>query len=302
MDTRNSYTGVGGNMGQGNSQTQGSQFRPVPETKDQVQAKTMEAMDKVQEKAGQAVGQVQQQAQSALTQQKEQASEGLNGVAGALRQTGQSLREQGQQEQFAQFADKAADQVERFSTFLRDKDLGEITHEVERFARKEPAIFLGGALALGLLGTRFLRSSSQRAQQMQNRSRALSDRASYSGGYSSGSYGYREGSTQASPYADTGNYERDYGYGDGGVGRDFETGTGLGARSSYETGSGDGSDTDLGTQSGYRAATDTDMEAGYSTSSTDTDKNYETGVIYTQKPYMGASEEQRRKGSLDGEV
>jgi hypothetical protein len=37
--------------------------------------------------------------------------------------------------------------------------------EAEDFARRQPALFLGGAFALGLLGARFLKSSGQQASQ-----------------------------------------------------------------------------------------------------------------------------------------
>jgi hypothetical protein len=70
------------------------------------------------------------------------------------------LRKQGQ-DSVAQYADKAADQVERFSGYLRETDVDEIMEEVRGFARRRPALFLGGAATLGFLGTRFLKSSSQ---------------------------------------------------------------------------------------------------------------------------------------------
>jgi hypothetical protein len=63
----------------------------------------------------------------------------------------------------AEYAEKASDQVERFSGYLRETDVDEIIDEVRGVARRRPALFLGGAAALGFLATRFLKSSSQRA-------------------------------------------------------------------------------------------------------------------------------------------
>ena len=59
------------------------------------------------------------------------------------------------------YADKAADQVERFSTYLRETDVDEIAEEVRGFARRRPGLFLGSAAAIGFFATRFLKSSSE---------------------------------------------------------------------------------------------------------------------------------------------
>jgi hypothetical protein len=78
----------------------------------------------------------------------------------ALRETAQQLMKQGQGS-VGNYADRAADQVERFSTYLRETDVDEIMEEVRGFARRRPALFLGGGAALGFFATRFLKSSSQ---------------------------------------------------------------------------------------------------------------------------------------------
>ena len=57
---------------------------------------------------------------------------------------------------------KAAAQLERFSHFLENTDGEEALRSVEEFARKRPLLFLGGAVALGFGGARFLKSSERR--------------------------------------------------------------------------------------------------------------------------------------------
>jgi hypothetical protein len=69
------------------------------------------------------------------------------------------LREQ-DQDPIGQYADRAAEQVERFSGFLRERDADQLIGEAENLARRQPAVFLGGAFALGVLGARFLKASS----------------------------------------------------------------------------------------------------------------------------------------------
>jgi hypothetical protein len=58
------------------------------------------------------------------------------------------------------YTETAADQVEKVSSFLRDKDMNQLMTEVEDFAHREPALFIAGAFLLGLAGARFLRVPS----------------------------------------------------------------------------------------------------------------------------------------------
>jgi hypothetical protein len=114
--------------------------------------------DQAQQAAGQMVGQAREQVSSRLAGQKDRAAEGLTSVAQALRHTGQQLRDQDEQA-FTGYIDSAASQVERISNYLRNNDLGQLVDDVERFARRQPALFLGGTFVLGLLSARFLKSS-----------------------------------------------------------------------------------------------------------------------------------------------
>ncbi|HEV2742273.1 MAG TPA: hypothetical protein VGV91_03870 [Rubrobacter sp.] len=103
-----------------------------------------------------------EQVKSQLANQKHDAAQRLTPITVALRETAQQLRKQGQAP-VAQYADKTSDQVERFSGYLRETEVDEMVDQARGFARGRPAIFLGGAVALGFLGARFLKSSSQEA-------------------------------------------------------------------------------------------------------------------------------------------
>ena len=133
-------------------------------TTEQVKEKASEAVDQAKRKTGQLVEQATEQAKPRLESQKERAAGSLSTTAQALRQTGQQLREQ-EEGPVAQFAERAAEQVERVAGYLREKDITQLVSEVEDFARRQPALFLGGAFALGLLSARFLKSSGQQARQ-----------------------------------------------------------------------------------------------------------------------------------------
>lgn len=133
--------------------------RDTGQVMDQAQQKASQAADQVQEKAGQVADQARQQATAQLATQKERATGGLGTVADAVRQTGDSLRGQ-DQDAIAGYADQAADQIERLADYLRQRNVGQLIGDAEGFARRQPALFLTGAFALGVLGARFLKSSS----------------------------------------------------------------------------------------------------------------------------------------------
>ncbi|PLS78528.1 MAG: hypothetical protein CYG59_18040 [Chloroflexi bacterium] len=135
---------------------------PLQQAVNQTQEKVGQVVDQAQETMGQAVDQAKQTATSRLTAQKDRATDSLVLVAQALRQTGQELRGQ-DQGMISEYIDTAAQQVERFYRFLHGRDVNDLVGEVERFARRQPSLFLGSTFALGLLGARFLKSSGQSA-------------------------------------------------------------------------------------------------------------------------------------------
>ena len=101
---------------------------------------------------------VRDSATSQLSSQKDRATDGLGSLARAVRQSTQSLRDN-QQDTVAQYVEQAADRIEQFSSRLRDRDLGELMRDADRFARRQPAVFIGAAFVVGVLAARFLKSS-----------------------------------------------------------------------------------------------------------------------------------------------
>jgi hypothetical protein len=104
------------------------------------------------------VARVRERASAGLSTQKDRATEGLGSVAQAVRQSTERLREQ-KHDTAAQYVEQAADQIDRLTNRLRQKDVGELVQDAQRLARRRPALFIGGAFALGLVGARFLKSS-----------------------------------------------------------------------------------------------------------------------------------------------
>jgi len=107
----------------------------------------------------QLAGQAGEKLRTEIDSKKELAAEKAGEVASALRDTREALKDVGP---LPDLADQAADQIERLADYVQSRNLGDLVREVERFARREPAIFLGASFAVGLLGGRFLKSSGHR--------------------------------------------------------------------------------------------------------------------------------------------
>jgi len=139
----------------------------VREVADQTKETAGQVADQTKQAARHVVDQAREQATSKLGAQKDTAAAGLTSVAQALRQTGQHLREQ-DQTGVTSYIDSAADQVEQLSSYLQGRDISQLVDDVERFARRRPVLFIGGAFALGILGARFLKSSRQQVATSNN--------------------------------------------------------------------------------------------------------------------------------------
>ena len=132
----------------------------VGQAAEQAKQQGQQLAQQARQQAGELANRGTEQVKSQLANQKHEASQRMTPVQTALRETGQQLRKQGQGP-VAEYADKAADQVERFSGYLRENDVDQLLDEARGFARRRPALYLGSAVALGFFATRFLKSSSQ---------------------------------------------------------------------------------------------------------------------------------------------
>lgn len=121
----------------------------------------------VVDQAKQTAANVASQAKEGVTQQieqkfdsgKEKALDKIETVSDALRGAGEKLEGTGP---LPDLAEKAAEGIDRLARYFENKNVGDIVRGVESFARREPALFLGGALAMGVIAGRFLKSSGHR--------------------------------------------------------------------------------------------------------------------------------------------
>lgn len=157
------------------------------EMTDRAEYTAHEVADKAQQKAGHLADKARHQVTSQLSSQKDRATEGLGEVSDALRQTSRSLRDK-DQKMTAGYLDDAAGYVDEFSGYLRNHSVNDMLDQAQQLARREPSLFIGGAFVLGLLGSRFLKSSTPSPQNYGG--------GGYGGSYQGGRSGYR---SQARP-------------------------------------------------------------------------------------------------------
>lgn len=128
-----------------------------------VKTQLRDAKNQVVDQAKQTLTQARDSAASSLTDSKGRLADQVTHVANAFRSTTDHLR-QNDQSQLAGYADGIARQAERFAGYLRNADFRAMGQDVQALARRQPAVVVGGAFALGLLAARFLKSSERKAR------------------------------------------------------------------------------------------------------------------------------------------
>jgi hypothetical protein len=107
------------------------------------------------------VGEARHVAEDKLRDGKNFAGDQLGTVAWALRNTSDALRTK--ESGITEYVEKAAASIDDVSIYLSTRTLSQLINDAESFARREPAIFLGGAFFAGLLGGRFFKAAKPTA-------------------------------------------------------------------------------------------------------------------------------------------
>src|SRR5215207_5306688 len=195
-----------------------------------------EIIGQAQDQAMKLVDTARQQATSQLGTQQQRLAGTLTTVATALHQASREMRNQ-DEGPIADYVDSAASQVEQFANTLREQNLEQLMNTTAQFARRQPALFLGAAFALGFAATRFIKSSTPSGGQISSGDAGLwYERPNGYGSSSYGSgYGYG-GAVSDLGYSGTagatGQMAGSSGFGSsGGIGSSGSTGSGSSAGS-----------------------------------------------------------------------
>jgi ElaB/YqjD/DUF883 family membrane-anchored ribosome-binding protein len=122
--------------------------------------KAHEAAGDLREQAMKYKDQALGQARSAAEEGKTKAADTIHGVAGDLRQAAGTLSKNQTIAHVGRYATQAADALENFAGTLRHKDVDQLATEVSGFVRRNPALAVGIAVAVGFALTQLLRGSS----------------------------------------------------------------------------------------------------------------------------------------------
>jgi len=151
-------------MPQEHDQTRASSPEPrtgasddLAETKAAIVEGSQQIAENVKAAAGEAIEHVKRAAESKIDAGRDSAAEQLSSLAGAIRKTGEELGATGG---LSSYMSKAARAVDRVSVYLETRTFGQLVLDIEGFARREPAMFVGGSFLAGLIGGRFFKSAS----------------------------------------------------------------------------------------------------------------------------------------------
>jgi uncharacterized protein YjbJ (UPF0337 family) len=157
-----------------------SQASPADQTGQQGDGSAREQIrgmkDQVVDQAKNTFQQARDRASSSLGESKGQFADQFGNLADALRRTTEHLRSEDQQ-RIAGLTDTVARQIEQVADYVRNKDARAMRQDLENLARRQPALMIGGALVLGLIGARFLKSSERRAGRFGDGQRYGRDRS-----------------------------------------------------------------------------------------------------------------------------
>jgi hypothetical protein len=122
--------------------------------------RTQEAAERAGHAAIEKVENVRDRTRDGINQGKQQVADRIRRLSSALRSASETLRED--DKVVARYADYASEAIEKAAGYVSSAEVARTVQDVERFARRQPALFFGGAFLLGLAAGRFLKSSRHR--------------------------------------------------------------------------------------------------------------------------------------------
>lgn len=130
-----------------------------------LQEKAKGTAHELQEKAKETVREVRDEAARRAESWTVSFGRQTESMARALRAARDSLWVEGE-ERMADVVGQAANQVDRFSSYLDDENPSQMMRGFTDLGRRNPAAFLGTAFVIGMIAGRFLRSSERSEEEV----------------------------------------------------------------------------------------------------------------------------------------
>lgn len=132
------------------------------ETAESAKRAAEEAGAKVEERTRELREQAQETAKSAAAEQTSRAGHKLATTAEVFRETGRILRQK-DIHTMADFTERAAKRIEDISGYLLENEIDDLIDDAEEFIRRRPALSISGAFCVGIVLSRFLKASGEKA-------------------------------------------------------------------------------------------------------------------------------------------
>ena len=122
------------------------------------------AFEEIKTVAQSATRQAQEAGRDFIYEQRENLAQRVDQYTEAMRSACDKLRSE-EGNVLAGPAQKAVDQLERMSGYLREKPLADVLDDLESYARRRPEVVFGGLFVVGLAAARFFKASRRRPRR-----------------------------------------------------------------------------------------------------------------------------------------
>jgi len=129
-----------------------------PSSRQKIKAHLSGFAESAKQQAASAVAPIRDNARSLAEEQKQRGATRIDSLAEAIHNAAEELSDE--IPPAAEYVHAAADQLQRASRMLRENTVEDLLQKALDLAEERPLVFTGGAVALGFLLTRFLRSSA----------------------------------------------------------------------------------------------------------------------------------------------
>jgi hypothetical protein len=136
-------------------------------------------VENLTDRAKQELGAATDKAKSLASDQKELLAAQVTGVADAIGRAASDLEQSNGPT--AQYARMIADNAEKLSATIRDKDVDQLLGIAQDFGRRQPIAFMGAAALLGFAASRFITASAKRRDDQTAAANASADYQEYPG-------------------------------------------------------------------------------------------------------------------------
>ncbi len=147
---------------------------PQAKLADDIRDAASSAMRAVKEQASTVANEVGHELGKTAEEGVSRGAEAIRGFAGAVEAAGAELEKVSPQ--LARYVNDSADKIRTVSQGLSNRQINDLLGSATHFARSQPVLFLGAAVATGFALARFLKSSGQSTQSVAMNDRDFMDR------------------------------------------------------------------------------------------------------------------------------